>query len=303
MKFRHVALIAIFILSVLASGCSSDIDDSAFNSNLKGSGSFTYTQYQPFMGKDLEIFYHVPASVHANMPICVVFHGNGRDALESRDALVQRSEQNDFIVIVPEFTRADFPGGDGYIMGNIFIDGDNPSTSTLNPEEEWTFSVIDSLFSFVKDLTNNTSSEYDVVGFSGGAQIAHRFAIFKPNSPIRRMVISSAGWYTVPDNTIDFPYGLQKSPAENSSLTHFFELPLTILVGAADNDPNASSLRRNAEADEQGTNRVARAQHFFTRGQDIAQSSQSGFRWKYQTIPNAGHDMEVCLRAAVDVIY
>lgn len=299
---RFYITLLFFAVAILVS-CRKDGDNSSFHSNLNGTGSFIYTDYSPFENKPIQVFYHAPASIHANTPVCFAFHGNGRDALETRDALIEKSESLGFIVIVPEFKSIYFPGGDGYNMGNIFQDGDHPSLATLNPEEDWTFSVIDSLFKYVGNLTSNLNSNYDVIGHSAGAQFAHRFLLFKPNSPINRMVISAAGWYNMPDVSIDFPYGIQASPMENESLKHFFETPLTVIVGALDNDPNAASLRHNAQADAQGTNRLARAQYFFTESQLIALSLQVTFNWKYRTIPNTAHDMEVGVQTAAEILY
>lgn len=301
LKTGRYTLLFLGLLALTA--CSKNNGSTNFHSNLNGTGSFTYNKYEPFAEKPIQVFYHAPESISASTPICFVFHGNGRDALETRDALVEKSENLDFIVVVPEFSSQYFPGGDGYNLANIFEDGDHPSASTLNPENEWTFSVIDSLFIYVKSLTSNAHSSYDVVGHSAGAQVAHRFLLFKPNSPINRVVISAAGWYNMPDASVDFPYGIAESPMENSSLTHFFSTPLTVIVGELDNDPNAASLRRNQQADVQGTNRLARAQYFFTQSQQIATNLQESFKWKYRTIPNTAHDMEVGVQTAAEILY
>lgn len=300
---RNILYVLYILVLIIAPACNDTGVTDPFHSALNGSGSFVYNEYEPFANKPIEVFYHAPASIDASTPTCIFFHGNGRDALETRDAVIQKSESLGFIAIVPEFSSSDFPGGDMYNLANIFEDGDNPSPSTLNPEEEWTFSVIDSLFIRVKELTNNTQSGFDVVGHSAGAQVAHRFLLFKPNSPINRLVISAAGWYNMPNDTVDFPYGIQKSPMENSSLAEFFNTPVTIIVGENDNDPNAPSLRRNAKADVQGTNRLARAQYFFTEGQRIANAQQETFNWKYRSLPNTAHDMEVGVQTAVEILY
>mgnify|MGYP003305291683 CR=1 FL=1 len=60
------------------------------------------------------------------------------------------TNQDKFIVIVPEFSNDYFPDGDSYNLANIFTDGDNPSSETLNPSEQWTFAVLDPLFIYFK---------------------------------------------------------------------------------------------------------------------------------------------------------
>ncbi|NVK03743.1 MAG: hypothetical protein HWD92_02925 [Flavobacteriia bacterium] len=274
-----------------------------FNSNLKGTGLFVFDDYAPLSPIALNVYYHVPNSVSAQTPICIVFHGNGRDALETRDALIAKANKENFIVVVPEFDRDQFPRSDQYMLGNMFIDGDNPSSATQIPEEEWTFSLIEPLFDHVSELTSNENTGYDVIGHSAGSQFAHRFLMFKPTNRVNRMVASAAGWYTMPDDNVTFPYGRGASPTEGASLVHFFDFPLTVVVGSLDNDPNAPSLRRNSQADQQGTNRVARAQYFYTESQSIANDLQIAFGWQYKSLQNVGHDMEACVQAAADLLY
>ena len=72
--------------------------------------------------------------------------------------MISKANQYNFIVIVPEFSNTNFSGGDTYNLENVFIDGDNPSASTLNPEEAWTFSVIEPLIDYIKQNLNNNSS-------------------------------------------------------------------------------------------------------------------------------------------------
>ena len=57
---------------------------------------------------------------------------------------------NNFMVFAPEFNSDDFPSGDMYNLANIFQDGDNPSSDTFNSPDNWTFSIIDQLFEFIK---------------------------------------------------------------------------------------------------------------------------------------------------------
>ena len=71
------------------------------------------------------------------------------------------ANENSFIVIAPEFSSEHYPElGDDYLMGNVYIDGDNPTTESRNPENEWTFSVIEPLFDLMNPYqTRSDSSE------------------------------------------------------------------------------------------------------------------------------------------------
>ena len=268
-----------------------------------GTGNFTYTNYTPFKDKPIDCYYHIPVNASATSPILVVFHGGGRDAEVMRDFLIDKANQKGFIVLAPEFSDRYFPGGDGYNLANIFIDGDNPSPSTLNLEEIWTFSVVDSLFRDFKKEIGNVSSTYDMVGFSAGAQIVHRYLIYNTTANYNRVVAASAGWYTVPDNAIDFPYGLKISPQEGEDLSSLFAKQTYIIVGEEDVDPNTAALRHTPEADAQGLQRVQRAQHFYQESRDIAVANAHPINWIYKTVPNTGHDGEAMLNYAADLLY
>ena len=38
----------------------------------------------------------------------------------------------------------------------------------------------------------------DLFGHSAGSQVAHRFLLFKPTNKTNKVILSAAGWYTVP---------------------------------------------------------------------------------------------------------
>ena len=239
------------------------LDCEGVTSSITGTGSFSSNLSQFSMDESMNVYYHIPDGIDSQTPILMVLHGGSRNADDYRDAFIEKSNSLGFIVIAPEFSQASFPGGDSYNLGNIFIDGDNPTSGTLNPENEWSFSILDPLFSHVKDLTNNTSQTYDVFGNSAGGQVAHRLLLFKPDSPINKIVACASGWYTFPNPDINFPYGLESSPAENLQLGQLFNKDFKIMIGSLDNDPNAPGLRHTEEAEIQGINRLDRAISFY----------------------------------------
>jgi pimeloyl-ACP methyl ester carboxylesterase len=270
---------------------------------LKGTGSFVYTDFAPMSNKPTNVYYHIPVNTTAESQILIVFHGASRDALENRNALIDKANQYNTIVVVPDFSEINFPGGDGYNLGNVFIDGDNPSSSTLNPEDQWAFSLIEPLFDYIKKLSGNNTATYDVFGFSAGGQFAHRFAFFKPNARFDKLVSSSSGWFTMPDSQVDFPYGIKESPVSASAIKNAFGRNITVMIGENDNNPNEGGLRRNAEADAQGTNRLARAQYFYNQSNAIANEQNTPFNWQYQSIPNVAHEFAATSTYAFDRIF
>lgn len=273
------------------------------NGSLSGTGSFQFNEFALIQNNPLTVYYHIPENSTSSSDILIVFHGAARDAKENRDALIANANEKGILLIVPEFSQASFPGGDAYNLGNIFEDGDNPSSSTLNPEEQWTFSIVEPLFDHFKMLSGNNSATYNVFGFSAGAQVAHRFAFFKPAARFNLLVAASSGWYTMPDKTIDFPYGIKKSPIENTNLASLFAKNIFIVIGEADNNPNEGGLRRNSIVDLQGTNRYARAQYFFNQSNAIATGNNQSFNWQYKSLPNVGHNVVLTANYAFDSIF
>lgn len=302
--FLKTYIIIVFIC-VLCNSCSDNSDvisNSPENLNETSSGS-GYFEYTSFKNKTIKVYYHIPSNTNTNSPILFVFHGAGRNANDYRNAMISKSNQYGFIVITPEFSSANFPGGDAYNLGNVYTDGDNPSPSTLNPEDIWTFSLIDPLFDFVKQSLNNISLKYQVFGHSAGGQFAHRFAMYKPNAQYDNIVASGSGWYTVTDFNISFPYGFMESPLELVALTGLFEKKLTIQVGNLDNDPNASGLRHNQYADSQGLNRLDRALHFFNTASQLSVSNNLEFNWELYINQDADHNYEIACEKAADLIF
>ena len=300
-----VALKVLFLGLVVVSLSSCDSHNDTPNAPLLlvGSGSYTYTAYQPFVNKPIACFYHVPTKSTTTTPILIVLPGASRDAEAQRNNLVNKANSKGFIILALEFPETNFSGSDAYNLANIFEDGDNPSPSTLNPEEEWTFSVIDSIFADFKVQSGNTMAAYDIVGFSAGAQLLHRFLIFEPHALFNRVVIASAGWYNMPTDTIDFPYGLGKSPRAGANLSPVFERRAYVIVGENDTDPNSANLRHTPEADEQGNNRVQRAQYFYQVSREIAINQALSFRWSYQSVPNTANDGGDMLNFAAGFLY
>ena len=256
-----------------------------------------------FNNIDVEVFYHVPVSYSSSSKIVFGLHGGSRDAEGLRDNMIQKSVDYNFILIAPKFSSSDFSLGDGYNLGNVYVDGDNPSTNTLNDEHEWSFSIIEPLFDSVKSSLSIENDKYNLFGFSAGAQFVHRFIQFKPDARFDKVVAGAAGWYTVPDNTIPFPYGFDNSILNSTNLNNLLSSDLFIQVGALDNNPNSAGLRHNEYADAQGLNRVTRAVHFFETGQNKAESLNIDLNWSLHIIQGAGHNLIPNAENACDLMF
>ena len=298
---NFLLIFAAFIISCNPTGSSfSPNPDPVIPADISiGEGMFILS----FNNMDIEVFYHVPPSYTASSKVVFALHGGSRDAEGIRNNMIQKSIDYNFIIIAPKFSSSNFSLGDGYNLGNVYVDGDNPSANTLNDENEWSFSIIEPLFDSVKSSLSIESEKYNLFGFSAGAQFVHRFIQFKPDARFDKVVAGAAGWYTLPVNSIPFPYGYDNSILISTNLSNLLLSDLYIQVGALDNNPNSAGLRHNEYADAQGLNRVTRAVHFFETGQNIAESSNYNFNWSLHIIQGAGHNLIPNAENACDLMF
>ena len=303
----------IFLVSFLLICCASNDEDRTTQSEVnvettstigRGSGSFTYFPPGPLSNKPVIVFYHIPEGDLQTMPILFSFHGANRNAADYRDYWQTAANQHLTMVFAPKFSSAFYPGlGDDYLMGSVFVDGDNPTANTRNQEAEWTFSVIEPLFDYIKTEISGQQATYNAWGHSGGAQFLHRFLFFKPNNRVSKAVCANAGWYTIPQNEVTFPCGIAQSGITNEQLMAAFEKELIIHLGENDNDPNASNLRRNQTVDDQqGVHRLARGNYFFATCQNKATALNSPFEWEKILVPNTAHEAQAMASEAVQYL-
>ena len=273
------------------------------SSNSTGVFSFNVDGY--ISNKKINVYYHIPNGDMKSMPILMSFHGGSRNANDYRDYWISLADDSNFMVFAPEFGSLDFSSGDMYNLANIFDDGDNPTIETLNQKEEWTFSIIDPLFEYIKNEVSGNQESYNGWGHSAGSQFLHRFILFMPDSKLNVAVCSNAGWYTVPESGIDFPYGLNKSELSSSTLKLAFSKNLYVHLADLDTNPNASSLRHNETVDnQQGLNRRARGRYFYKASKAIANQKEIDYNWiKTEEVLNVGHSAKEMAVDALQYLY
>jgi poly(3-hydroxybutyrate) depolymerase len=245
-------------------------------------------------GLEQHVFLSRPVGMTPDRPVVFVMHGMRRNADEYRDQWHDLAMEHEFLLVVPEFSEADFPESEAYNLGNLVDGAGNP-----RPESHWSFSAIEPIFDDVRQRFGVTADTYAIYGHSAGAQFVHRFLYFVPDARVSRAVAANAGWYTMPDFSVAFPYGLEGSAVTASMLREALQRPLTILLGEADTDPEHESLRRTPEALAQGPHRFARGQAFFEAGGDAARRLEVPLGWGMATVPGADHDNRLMAPAAI----
>jgi poly(3-hydroxybutyrate) depolymerase len=243
-------------------------------------GCFTLTHG----GHELPLWHYRPAGLAADAPVLFVIHGVGRNAEDYLNEWVDLADVKQFLLVVPEFTKAQFPGEEAFNSGNLFDAQGRPV-----PREAWSFSMIEPAFDAVRARLGSTRSDYFIYGHSAGAQFVQRFLYFVPDARVSRAVAANAGWYMLPELGRAFPYGLQDTPADAAALRRAFAFPLDVLLGDADVDAKHPALRHTPEADEQGLHRFARGHFFFNHAKATAATMGAPFNWMLSIVPNVAH--------------
>lgn len=146
----------------------------------------------------------------------------------------------------------------------------------------------------------------DLFGFSGGAQLAHRFAMLYPHR-VATLHLAAPGWYTLPDAGLPWPLGLgagasarlhRFDPAALSrlQLQRYLALPVRLWVGDQDTARDAS-LRQTADLDiRQGRTRLERAYRYAEAFDRAARAHGITPDIDLTVLPGCGHDFTECAR-------
>ena len=200
------------------------------------------------------------------------------------------AEQHNALLLVPHFAReAGFPKDQHFNMGNMFEMDSLDNLLSPNPENEWSYSLIDPIFDFVIEKMRNRSIGYLIYGHSAGSQFVHRLLFFKPDAKIQKVVCANAGWYTMPDFVELYPYGLGETQCDTTALRKVFAKKVAILLGDQDTDSKHRSLRRTAQAMKQGEHRFQRGHAFYEKCTQVADSLQVRFAWDLQVVRGVAH--------------
>lgn len=288
LKYKVSIYSSIFILLLLSCGNRYTEKTNKVKKDMisDGLGKFVFADYKPFADKPINVFYYKPKSLPPDAPIMILMHGNSRAAESYRNAMSTYAEKNRFLLIVPEFSKENFPKSRDYHQGGVFDEN-----RKMKNKEDWAFSIIEPLFDYVQSLTNNESTGYILYGFSAGSQFAHRYTWFFPESRAKQTIAASAGSYTMPDYGIEYYYGLKDLEVQvpEANLVKAFAKDLIVAVGEADTIRSREDLPKSLKAEEQGETRVARAENYYKFAQKLAKEKGVPFNWKFVLVPRVGH--------------
>jgi pimeloyl-ACP methyl ester carboxylesterase len=212
-------------------------------------------------------------------PPLVIVHGNSRRATRQFRAFLPSAIARGVPLIAPTFAPDRYSG----YQSLAGVDGP--------------FAARQALLDTLEDASCHLAVATDVVdmvGYSGGAQFAHRFAMHSPGR-LGRVVLAGAGWYTYLDPARPFPYGIAPSPHSNGhhvDVDAFLRVPMHVVVGERHVE-RTDGLRTGASLDRrQGPNRLIRALRWMDHVEDTAQRRNLAPQVSFDLLLESGHSFD-----------
>jgi predicted esterase len=223
-----------------------------------------------------DLYIHVPPQAKQQQPlrILLVLHGMGARGDSFAQSLISTADGYNWVVVAPTMPYRD------YMDLAQLTEDDLKISQMLNQ-------LLDSLPS---RLGLKLRQHILVYGFSRGAQLAHRFALFHPER-VESVVTMSAGSYTLPSTQskeqtlLPFPYGigdLEKFLGHPLDWESYKRISFWVAVGERDTQPNDVPRAFDPYL---GQTRVERAAAF------AKSLSALGIDTHLVLFPNTGHEV------------
>jgi dienelactone hydrolase len=224
-----------------------------------------------------------PLSYWAFVPECpqptatlVLIHGNSRDTGRMFRAFLPTAMARNIPILIPSFPASTYRGYQR-LAGSA-----GPQTARL---------AMDGTLRDAVNVLGIATTRVTMCGFSGGAQFAHRYALFSPHR-VRRLVVASAGYYTYLEADRRYPYGIGPSWLRGDSspdVDAFLRVPTRVLVGERDVE-RTPDLRSDPALDRrQGSNRLSRALGWVDHLETEAGSRHVSSKVSFDLLPGTAH--------------
>ena len=300
--YIKIIITSLFLFCIGGHCFGQEINKKQINS---GSGSFLMKGGLNHQNDSIEVHYYKPQDYQSDFSVLIVLAGGGRNGDGYRDKWINLAEEYNLLVLSPSYSRKHYPEVEDYNLGRLskssFIKG---TYQKNNLKEEWIFDDFDRIFDTAVEIVGSTEKEYDIFGHSAGGQIAHRLVLFNPNTKANRIVAANSGWYTLPDFSTEFPYGLKEVAITKENLIKSFRSNLVILLGELDNENETRGHLRNTElAKVQGSGRFSRGNFFFEMARHESEQLDCEFLWKKITVKGVGHSSKKMGVAAAEYLY
>lgn len=228
----------------------------------------------------------IPRRVTSGLAPLIALHGISRKSDDILRAFGPECDRAGRILIAPRFSRKDWP---------------HFQTIGRQRPDQALLALIDHLYQTGVIPTRRVS----LFGYSGGAQLAHRFAMLYPQR-IASLHVAAAGWYCAPDHEQTFPMGLgqpEKTAGLDAAslstlqLRAFLRLPIHVYVGADDITRDDALRQHHALETHQGRTRLARARSYIAGLRRAAEACSVSPNMDFTELPGCAHDFSTCAKA------
>ena len=182
-------------------------------------------------------------------PLLVSVHGIARNAAAHVYKLIDEAERYGLSIVAPLFEKKLYGQYQQLVDSRTGVRAD--------------LALID-ILDICGRLSAASVERVLMFGFSGGAQFSHRFTLAYPRR-VASAILVSAGWYTFPDEALDYPFGLRSDAVSGFpgwDLAEALRVPQHVMVGELDVGRDGS-LRQSPWLDcEQGVTRIERARRW-----------------------------------------
>lgn len=230
-------------------------------------------------GCELDYFAYIPETATSGSPLLVSIHGIERLALQHAMRFAPYAERRGFIVLAPHFSKERMP---------------QYQRTAASPKGECPVKAFELTIDHLVQSAGLAPTATHLFGYSGGAQFAMRYLLRGKLSPAR-VALAAPGWFTMPDHTYTFPYGLRYeslSGVGDLKLERLLSTPLLLTVGSADTIRN-SSLNREPLVDvQQGMHRLERATRWAEAISLAAQARGMPERLELRILEGAAHSFQ-----------
>ncbi|MEL7281214.1 MAG: alpha/beta hydrolase [Pseudomonadota bacterium] len=260
---------------------------------LKTAPTKTVKRLRLYVGKKaISATVQIPEKVTHGLAPLLALHGISRKAETIFGAFGPACDRAGRILIVPRFSRKDWPHFQT-------IGRHRPDQALL------------ALMDHLHQTGVISAGRVSLFGYSGGAQLAHRFAMLYPQR-IASLHVAAAGWYCVPDHKLTFPMGLaqpntqpDKTGGFNAAslstlqLRAFLKLPIYVYVGRED-VMRDDTLRKHPTLEaHQGRTRLARARSYIASLRCAAEARCISPDMDFTELPGCAHDFSTCAKAGM----
>lgn len=225
----------------------------------------------------------VPENLNSDAEVLVAVHGISRSPFQQIAMFSDMAEKRGAVLVAPLFDKKKWQGYQRLFCRRKSRRADLALIKTLNS---------------VYELLGIKERKILLYGYSGGGQFAHRFAFVHPER-VQAVALGASGWYTMPDVSISFPFGLGISVRKNDqiSIDAHCLAGVRYFVAVGDRDillDRALNKKKEISA-RQGKNRVERAQSWVEAMKEHIESCRAGGSVQLSILEGVAHSFRQCM--------